>query len=192
MPINTTDEEWVKAIQSDKAAREDALAFFFKHSTLRKTVFDYVRSNDGSDADAKDVFQDTLILFDRNIRAGKFQAKSTLFTYFIGIAKWRWLALKRQKSKTESTNHFAEIEIQGVDYQYFEKEKKELLESVLRQIGEKCKTLLTYYKLSYSMEEIAQQYGLSSAEMAKKETYRCREKLKNYLNQHPQLLQNLK
>ncbi len=192
MSQNKADNDWIKAIQGDKVVREEALSFFFKHASLRRTIFEYVCSNEGSDADAQDVFQDTLILFDRSIRAGKFEGKSSLFTYFIGIAKWRWLALKKQNSKTTTTNDFKEIEIQSVDYQYFENEKKEILEAVLRQIGERCKTLLTYYKLSYSMEEIAQQYGLSSAEMAKKETYRCREKLKNYLNQHPQLIQNLR
>lgn len=35
------------------------------------------------------------------------------------------------------------------------------------------------------MEEIAQQVGLSSADMAKKENYRCRLKLKAFFDNNP-------
>ena len=52
--------------------------------------------------------------------------------------------------------------------------------------------LLNLYKLSYSMDEIAQNIGLSSPEMAKKEVYRCRERLRNQLNSQSEILTMLR
>jgi len=52
--------------------------------------------------------------------------------------------------------------------------------------------ILTMWKLSYTMSEIATEMKLSSPEMAKKYRYRCMNKLMVTLDQHPQLLIALK
>ena len=66
-----------------------------------------------------------------------------------------------------------------------EGEKRHFLDEALKQVGDRCRQILKLYSLRYSMEEIAQQVGLSSADMAKKENYRCRLKLKAFFDNNP-------
>ena len=117
---------------------------------------------------------------------GNFNGQSSWATYFVGIAKWRWVSVKRKFGRdTElKTEHFEEI-IESVEARAIENEKRQIIDEILAKIGEKCKNLLKLYKLSYSMEEIAQLLGLNSPELAKKNAYECRKKFRAYVEENP-------
>jgi RNA polymerase sigma factor (sigma-70 family) len=184
------DSELIRCICGDMAARDKALHYFFSDKLLLNSVVQFVVHNGGNTEDGRDVFQDAMVIFDRNIRAGKFAGNSQLRTYFIAIAKWHWVNLRRRKSITQPIDP-GTIALSGVpenpEIQYINEERKSLLEQAISLIGARCSQLLHFYKLSYSMEEIAQEINLSSADMAKKEVYRCRERLKNHLQAQPQI-----
>jgi RNA polymerase sigma factor (sigma-70 family) len=134
--------------------------------------------------DAKDVFQETLIRFDQNLREGRFEGRSSLSTYFVAIAKWHWVSLARKANKTTVLEP-SDLEgaDAGVEQGYLAEEQKKLLESAMAQTGERCKQLLKLYQLDYNMEEIAQHLGYNNADVAKKEAYRCRARLREVLTQ---------
>ena len=66
------------------------------------------------------------------------------------------------------------------------------MSNILLQVGERCKKILELWKLSYSMEEIAAEVGFSSAQMARKNKYRCHKRLIELLEKHPKLKDLLK
>lgn len=191
--MHADDKSTVAGIQGTAAERDHALKQFFRqHRDLRGQIINYVASHGGNEQDGEDVFQDAVVLFDRNIRSGRFEGKSTLATFFFSIAKFHWIGKRRRARKTEELPERRENDgVQEPDLHYIHEEKKSILDKALEQIGEKCQELLSLYKLDYSMEEIAEAMGISSAAMAKKDAYRCRMKLREYLTQRPHLLREL-
>jgi RNA polymerase sigma factor (sigma-70 family) len=177
------NDEILSAIRQAGILREKALQQIYENDKLRKTVIHYISVSGGGLRDAEDVYQDTLILFDRQIREGNFQGASSWETYFIGIAKWRWVSLKRKYAHDiELKPEYYDEPIESVEARAIENEKREIIDEILSKIGERCKTMLMLYKLSYSMEEIAEKMGLSSPELAKKNAYECRKKFKEFVD----------
>jgi RNA polymerase sigma factor (sigma-70 family) len=176
-----TNSELILAIQQSGTGRTKALQMVYSDDKLRRTVVSYITQNGGSFQDAEDVFQDSVVLFDRQIRENQFQGQSTWTTYFVGIAKWRWVSLKRKFSRdsAELKPEYHDAPVESVEARVIEGEKRTVIEEVLAKIGARCQQSLQLYKLSYSMEEIAEKMQLSSPEMAKKIAYECRKKFKD-------------
>ncbi len=70
-------------------------------------------------------------------------------------------------------------------------ETKDLLGQILSRLGEKCEKILELWKLSYSMEEIADKVGLLNAGVARRQRYNCYQKLMNLLEKEPNLRKSL-
>lgn len=188
MTANThwTDESLLAAIQSGGQAREDALRRIYLMPGLRETVARFVFDNGGSRADAQDVFQEALVLFDRNLREGRFEGKSALATYFVAIAKWRWVTLRRQQGRYQELSPAQyDGEVESAEAETLRAEHRDLLAEAMGHIGERCRELLRLYQLDYAMDEIAGKMGYAGADVAKKEAYRCRMRLREHLENHP-------
>ncbi len=188
MTANTkrTDESLLTAIQSGGQAREEALKYFYLLPGLRETVIRFVLDNGGSRTDAQDVFQEALVLFDRNLREGRFEGKSALTTYFVAIAKWRWVTLRRQQGRYQELSPAQyDGEVESPEAETLRTEHRELLTEAMGHIGERCRELLRLYQLDFAMEEIAGKMGYAGADVAKKEAYRCRMRLREHLENHP-------
>lgn len=183
---NWTDETLLAAIQNGGQARENALRHLYLLPGLRETIIRFVLDNGGNRSDAQDVFQEALVLFDRNLREGRFEGKSALATYFVAIAKWRWVTLRRQQGRyTELSPAQYDGEVDSPEAETLRIEHRELLAEAMAQIGERCRDLLRLYQLEYSMEEIAGKMGYSGADVAKKEAFRCRMRLRERLENNP-------
>lgn len=187
----TPDEkEILAALLGSEANRREAFNWIFKKSGWREWVVQHVRQHDGDEQMGEDVFQETTILFDRNLREGRFRGESSVRTYFFGIAKQHWFNRRRSLRKIEALENQQFADVQGESSeQIFEQEERRLtVESILQAIGEHCQRVLALYKLSFSNEEIARELGLSSPELAKKYAYRCREKFREFVVSRPDLV----
>lgn len=183
---NWSDESLLAAIQGGGQAREEALRRIYLLPGLRETVARFVLDNGGNRSDAQDVFQEAFILFDRNLRERRFEGKSALATYFVAIAKWRWVTLRRHQGRyTELSPAQFDGEVESPENETLRAEHRDLLTQAMGQIGERCRELLRRYQLDYSMEEIAREMGYANSETAKKEAYRCRLRLREHLENHP-------
>ena len=182
-----TDEALIEDIRSGGSAREDALKRIYLLPGLRESVFRYILEHGGSRQDAQDIFQESIVLLDRNLREGRFEGKSALSTYFVAIAKWRWVTVQRQQGRyTELAPAHYDAEVDSPEADTIRSEYRELFLEALAQIGDRCRELLQLYQLEYSMEEIAQKMQYGSADVAKKEAYRCRMRFRELLENHPQ------
>lgn len=189
-----SDQQLLEAMLSgDPRKWEWALYQFFTQDALEGWVLQYVKTHGGSVEDGEDVYQEAAMIFDRNMRQGRFDGKSSLRTYFTAIAKWHWVTYRRKKDPVASElkpEHY-DGEVASVEVQIFEGEKRNLLEMAVAQVDARCQELLQYYKLDYSMKEIMELLGFSSPEMAKKQAYRCRERLREVFERNPHLLKAL-
>ncbi|HQU59773.1 MAG TPA: RNA polymerase sigma factor, partial [Saprospiraceae bacterium] len=180
------DEALISAITGTSESREKALQYVFHQTEWKEVVLRFVQQYGGNEQDGEDIFQETIILFDRNLRQAKFEGKSALKTYFMAIAKRRWWkqAGKRRPQEELTPQHYEAAE-PSVECQVISEEQASYLAQAMEQAGSRCKEILKLYQLDYSMEEIARAVALSSAAMAKKEAYRCRQRLRQFLENNP-------
>lgn len=183
-PKTWTDEQFIRAIRGPDHERDAALRHWFADLSLRKQVCAYVMRHQGNAQDAEDVYAETLIIFDRLIRNGKFEERASLRTFFLRIARWQWVTMRRKNQRLSAWDDALENEAgQDLEREFLHLEKEQLLEKLLAQLGERCQKVLTLYRLRYSMREIAGIAGLSSEEMATKTAHECRGKLKKLIQQ---------
>ena len=184
-----TDEEIVKALNSGTAVERNAALFhFFSDEKLFNMVKQFVLSQGGKADQCEDVFQDVFILFERNMRAAKFNGDSSLSTYFMGIVKNYWKGEQRKKKViVEYDAQLYDTEIASIETAIIAEEEKKILEDAIAQLPEKCQIMIVMTGSAASNAEIAEVLGFSSPDMARKEVFRCREKFRQIINKHPYL-----
>lgn len=187
-----SDDDLIRAICGSMPERDAALQYLFNDETAFNKVRDYVKKQGGTAEDGEDVFQESIILFDRSIRQGTFKRNSSLKTYFFAISKWYWFTERRKrKDFIELDAQLLEHLDEGIELHLIEAENRQILHGVLAQIGDNCKELLLLTGIA-THKEITEIKGFTSPEMAKKAVYRCREKLRDLIEKHPQLNSILK
>lgn len=136
----------------------------------------FIRQHGGNDDEAKDIFQEALIILFKNAQRPEFKLTASVNTYLFSISKYMW---KDELKKKNRIVHF-EVEQKEEVSQHFEEEKKfKTLDSILNSLGEKCKTILQlfYYK-KQSLDEIANELGYKNTDTVKTQKYKCIERAK--------------
>lgn len=143
----------------------------------------HVLKNNGTEAYAKDIFQEAFIVCWKNIKADKLAGDSNIEAYLYTIAKNKWTDYlrssdyKKRKSNNDTLQLVREEEDAGVDERE-EETKRNAMQQALAQLGQNCRTLLNlFYFERKSMNEIAQVLNLAAAS-ARNQKYRCMEQLR--------------
>lgn len=169
-----------KIIELLKIGKQDKafLNLYKNYPQVEKLIL----SKGGSKEDAKDVFQEALIIFYEKVKNTNFKLTATIGTYIYSVSRFLWKDefIKRKGQQTvdlsfEFTSE-EEIELQKA----IEREAKfKQIESVLTQLGDKCLRLLKlFYYEGLSMKIIASKVGLKSEKIAKNQKYKCLERAK--------------
>lgn len=174
------DSEIISDIQKGGIQREKALKFLFENNNLRRSIIELIKNNKGNEQDGEDMFQEGIIVIDRNIRGGDFRSEGKLSSYLISICKFLWMNELRKNKRLEITDEtyvFDSPVTETALDTLLNDELKIALNRLLVGLGERCKNILELWQLNYSMEEIASSLGLSSAGMARKVKHQCYQKL---------------
>lgn len=185
-PRQWTDNEIIRGIRDEKT-RDRTLYAIFHRLDWRGSAIAFVIQQGGSLEEGEEIAQDAFVFFDRNIRNDRFLEGSALKTYFLAIVKRQWWKRLERRPQADlpldEKRHDAEAD--SVEVMYISAERKRAFTEVLAQIGERCKRIFELTMLESTMDEIARALQLSSAEMAKKEAYRCRIRLREFLEINP-------
>jgi len=184
MPKANADQTKVEAtrlIEQFINNENNVLEKTYKHNF--KLVRSYVLKNNGKEADAKDVFQEAMIVTWMNLKEGKFEVRNefSLSAYIYQIAKHKWLdKLKSNKNKLKSNIPVSEFKNEEIEIEniYRTEEKLNYLISMYKRLDNKCKEVLNHFYFERkSLEEIASQlnYDTGSIRTIK---YRCMQKLR--------------
>lgn len=141
-----------------------------------------VISNNGSEDDARDVFQEALIVLYEKVRSAHFELNCLLRTYLYSVCRRLWLKKLQQ-------NRRFEIQVTPMEETVPVEEDLEdhvtrnlqfrVMEKALQVVGEPCKSLLeAYYIQKKSMSEIAGDFGYTNSGNAKNQKYKCLVRLK--------------
>ena len=172
-----TDNEVILGIlnNSDSVLRRLYVAYF-------PMVLQLIINNNGDEDDAKDIYQEAIIVLYNKVKAGDFELSSKLKTYIYSICRRLWL-----KRLTQLNRYGGDIK----DYQEFlpAEDDTELetdrdvqfskMQSALQLLGEPCKTIVEdFYIHNRSMQEICDRFGYTNADNAKTQKYKCLQRLK--------------
>lgn len=160
--------------------------------TIYKENYTMVQSliinNNGSADDARDVFQEAMIVLYEKARSGNFELHCQIKTYIYSVARRVWLK-KLQQSRRFSGEIVNTENIVHVEEDVEEHTKRDLeygmMEKAILGLGEPCKSLLeAFYIQKKNMQEIASGFGYTNAENAKTQKYKCLMRLKKIFFTH--------
>lgn len=136
----------------------------------------FVKTHGGNDDDAKDVFQESLIVLYRNVLKDEFQLTSTINTYLYSVCKYMWKDQLVKKNR-EVMISMADVPMEEIKSMVQEEERMKKMDSILAQLGEKCNAIFKlFYFQKQSMEQVADQLGYKSVDTAKTQKYKCLER----------------
>jgi len=138
--------------------------------------------NSGSEDDARDVFQEALLVLYEKARSGDFELNCQIRTYLFSVARRNWLKklqyLKRFESPSVPLEETVPVE---EDLEAHEKLNAQygVMKTAMGRLGEPCKSLLeAFYVHRKNMSEISAYFGYTNADNAKTQKYKCLMRLK--------------
>jgi len=175
-----SDNEYIEGLRlSDNAVIRSVYKKFYP------AIMRMVLNNNGTEQEAKDVFQESILVLYHHVQKQNFILSCALQTYLYSVAKRLWLKQIHKKSSTLKLDErfyegddFAEAENEVDVYQEREQNLDRMHESIA-SLGEPCKTLLTdFYIQRLGMDELAEKFGYTNADNAKNQKYKCLQRLK--------------
>ncbi|PUV23906.1 RNA polymerase sigma factor [Sphingobacterium athyrii] len=161
---------------SNQAMRRQAL-FMDLYKSAFPTVAKYVSRMGGDFDEAKDVFQDALIIYYEKVILSPTALKNDI-GYLIGTARNLWLKRYYQTSQHLPLDH---LEIPLTDE---ESPSSGRLLRFLETAGRKCMNLLkSFYYDRLSLQEIADEFGYSGTRSATVQKYKCLEKIRETIRE---------
>ncbi len=134
-------------------------------------------NNNGSADDARDIFQEAMIVLYEKSRSEDFELHCQVKTYLYSVCRRLWLKKLSQTHRfMPEINGIAELvpveeEIDANDQR---NQEFNLMEKALSRLGEPCKSLLeAYYLQKKNMSEIASGFGYTNPDNAKNQKYKC-------------------
>jgi RNA polymerase sigma factor (sigma-70 family) len=145
-------------------------------------VQSFVLQNNGSYDDARDVFQETMIVLFEKSKDPNFSLTCQIRTFVYSVSRRIWLKRLQQSHRFGAPVELLEDAV-AVDDEIAEKEQIDrdflTMDAALKNIGEPCKSLLeAYYIQKRTMLEIAETFGYTNADNAKNQKYKCLIRLK--------------
>jgi len=145
-------------------------------------------NNNGSTDDARDVFQEAMIVLYEKARSGTFELQCQIKTYMYSVSRRLWLK-KLQQTKRYTSDFGDPDSLVPVEDDLEDHLKRDqefgMMEKAILGLGEPCKSLLeAFYIEKKNMQEIAADFGYTNAENAKTQKYKCLMRLKKIFFSH--------
>lgn len=154
-----------------------------------KMVRHLITTNNGNEADAKDIYHETLMVLINTVKKENFTLTSSLSTLIFAISKRLWLKHLHKNKNTSFIGDLYHDQFEGTEdetenilKEYEDKEQRiQSMQVALQSLGKPCYQLLKeFYYNHLSMEQIAEKLGYNNADVAKNQKYKCLQRLKKY------------
>jgi RNA polymerase sigma factor (sigma-70 family) len=188
---DATDADLIALLRKGTVEEDQALRTIYR--TCYPVVSGFVLRNSGDADDARDVFQDGVLVLYRNITQGKFNGESALATYLFSICRFLWLKQLRRKGRMT-----LEAVVDAADFDaplgsLMDQERRATVLALFDRLGEACKRLLllSFYE-ELDMREIAERTGFKDEQNARNKKFKCLRALKELLAAEPATAQALR
>lgn len=146
------------------------------YETSFPAVARFIRKQGGTLEEAKDLFQDGIVIYYEQVVRGSTKIQSGESQYLMGIVRHLWSRRFNEIMKLEPLPPGVtplEDEIQPHP-------SINALTKFLRESGQKCMDLLqAFYYDKISMDKVAEKFGFASARSATVQKYKCLEKIRD-------------
>lgn len=140
-------------------------------------IISHVRNNKGTTDDAKDIFQEAILIIYEKAKQPQFELKSSFYSYLFGICKFLWLRQLKKKHRSEITLVGDKgLVDDDVEQLAEETEKYRLFQDVFKLLGEECRKVLQLFFDGISMQKIAKQLNYTP-QYVKVKKFKCKEQL---------------
>lgn len=150
-----------------------------------------ILQNNGTEADAADIFQEALLSIYNKARTGNFTLTCPLEAFLYLVCKNKWLnTLSKRKNQkvtntdTDGFNQIGEDNFKLAEECVLQEQRRDLLAQKLNEMGKGCKDLLSLSWSGISMDEVAKKLNVSYA-YARKKKSECMAKLIAMVKQAP-------
>ena len=145
-------------------------------------VLQLVINNNGTHDDAKDIYQEAIIVLYNRVKTGEFELSSKLKTFIYSVCRRLWLKRLSQMTRYGGDIHdFQDYLPADEDAEQHNEQDLNFnrMKSSLQLLGEPCKTIIEdFYINDRSMQEICEKFGYTNADNAKTQKYKCLQRLK--------------
>ena len=168
--------------------KRDSRVLKYIYKTCYDPVEHMISNNSGTQEDAKDIFQEAMIVAFRNIKEDShFKLQSSFQTYIYSVARLLWLKhlrISRKNMKNLNENHvyidFEEPEpFANVDFKYL------LYQKTFLELPEDCQKILKLFLDGVTQKEIANLLGFKSENYISKRKHFCKEYLIKKIKENP-------
>lgn len=150
---------------------EKALELLYKKYYRMMTKL--VITNSGTEEEARDVYQEALIVFWQKATSGNLVLTSKMSTYIYSICQNLWRKELDRKKRLSSEEKDSPVIL---DTETAERER--IIAKCIDQLDSTCKKVLMYYYFEeMSMQDIADKLGFANTDTAKTKKYKCKKKL---------------
>ncbi|MGN6646305.1 MAG: RNA polymerase sigma factor [Cytophaga sp.] len=154
-----------------KQGDENTLDLLYK--THYRMMIKLIVKNNGTEEEAKDIYQESLIVLWQKAKDDNFVLTSKISTYLYSICLNLW------RKELERKKRFSYEVKEGADVMEMDRDERiKIINQCIQRLGDTCREVLTYYYFDrLSMVEIAEKMGFANADTSKTKKYKCKKEL---------------
>ena len=150
----------------------------------------YLLKNGADAEEAKDIFQETVMVVYRLVQKEEFELRSSFLSLLIGIGRNIWRkSLRKRMPYTEISDPEVSDRLLDPGEDVVEAIRSRQVDALFREkllsLGEQCQRILNLFFDGKKMTEIVAEVGLSSVSFAKKKKFQCKERLVELVRKDP-------
>lgn len=157
----------------DRIVQGDERALDFLYTKNYRMMTKLIIKNSGTEEEAKDVFQEALIVFWQKIIKKELTLTSKISTYLYSVCWNLW------RKELDRKKRLSNEEVEGSETpNHDSKEQIKAIQECVNSLGETCRKVLSYYYFDgLSMKEVAEKLGFANSDTAKTKKYKCKKEL---------------
>jgi RNA polymerase sigma factor (sigma-70 family) len=160
--------------------QRNAVILEYVYNEYYTMIRSLVIENKGNEQDAKDVFQEGLVIVFRKIKNKSFELKSSFKTYFYSVCWYIWLKeLEKTQVNIEKLTeymYFENIPDNLVD-EYEMHDKYRIYQENFKKLKKDCQKILKLFMQKVPMKQIAKKLGKKSEQYIKNRKKICKDRL---------------
>jgi len=181
--IHYTAEAILKGL---KKSDNDILRYVYRKYYSEIKFF--VIKNSGSDEDAKDTFQEALIIIYKKLEGEGLELNCSFKTYLYSVSRLVWMRhLEKNRIKTDELSDnqvFVEVD-DDMEYVASEQDRYSLYQKHFLTLHKDCQTIMRLFLEKVPLKEIQKRMNLKSEKYLKKRKYQCKEILVKRIQNDP-------
>jgi RNA polymerase sigma factor (sigma-70 family) len=188
-----SDSELVEAIKEKDLLEPAITQLYREHAEITRS---FIMGKGGTEQDADDIFQETVVSFIETVQKGKFRQESGIRTFLIAISKNLWYNEIRRRQRADNREKLFvsdnSEEDSNVSDLIRDRELKQQLSEVLQELGNSCRKILElFYFENLPMKEIVLHLHYENEQVVRNKKYKCLQQLTDKIKQNPLAAQQI-